>query len=256
MKPSTRNIFKRLDDQRNSKPHIEPVQDLFAMLAEKPSAYPKGTIGHYADQLGISVSLLINRFTNAGISGLTAEHRIRDKHRNTFIERRRILEKDAPKVQAIYRQEIITPEQVLVLEDANDELIANLAQNPSDVYSLAPRKFEELIARLFEDRGYAVTLTKSTRDGGYDVIAELSTAISSMIIFAECKRYQKNRKVGVEVVRGLYGVIEQHKANQGLVITSSFFTRDAHIEQFRIGNRIGLKDFNDLTEWLKPYANE
>jgi HJR/Mrr/RecB family endonuclease len=128
-----------------------------------------------------------------------------------------------------------------------------ISKSPNLLYQLAPRKFEELIARLFKDRGYEVSLTQSTRDGGYDLLAKIYDGIVSTVVLAECKRYKKENKVGVEVVRGLYGVTEAHRANQGLIITSSYFTKDAQEEQIRIGNRIGLRDFNNLVEWLKPY---
>jgi len=129
-----------------------------------------------------------------------------------------------------------------------------LAKNPNYIYDLGSRKFEEFIAKLFEDKGYQVNLTKSTRDGGYDIFARVKDTFSEFIILAECKKYSPENKVGVEVVRKLYGVTEMNNANQGLVITSSFFTKDAQREQLRVGNRIGLKDYNDLVEWIKPYS--
>lgn len=58
----------------------------------------------------------------------------------------------------------------------------------------------------------------------------------------------------MEIVRGLYGVVEEHNANQGIIITSSFFTKEAPQTQLRIGNRMALKDYNDLVEWLGPYS--
>lgn len=123
------------------------------------------------------------------------------------------------------------------------------------MHKLDPRRFEELVARLLEDQGCEVTLTKRTRDGGYDIFGRLKGAIASPVFLAECKRYAPGNKVGVDVVRGLYAVTEIQRANIGLVITSSSFTKDAIKEKIQIGSRIELKEFNDLCSWLSPYAN-
>ncbi len=49
--------------------------------------------------------------------------------------------------------------------------IERLSQFPGDLRNLNRRRFEELVAELFVGFGYAVELTKRTRDGGKDIIA-------------------------------------------------------------------------------------
>jgi restriction endonuclease Mrr len=256
MKKSTREMFKRLEDQKKAKLHFtDPLAILFP---ERPSSYPKGTIAHFADQLGLPVFLLLEQLEKAGIGGITHEHKVQENYKVQLLKYLRKqhsgVNNEEPIVELVYEQKIIEPANIKLLEDINEELLCVISRTPDLLYQLAPRKFEELIARLFADRGYEVSLTKATRDGGYDLLAKISDGITSSVILAECKRYKKENKVGVEVVRGLYGVTEAHRANQGLIITSSFFTKDARDEQLRIGNRIGLRDFNNLVGWLKPYA--
>lgn len=123
------------------------------------------------------------------------------------------------------------------------------------MHDLDSRKFEELVAKLLEDQGCEVTLTKRTRDGGYDLFGRMKAGPTNFVFLAECKRYAPHNKVGVEVVRGLYGVTEMQKANLGLIITASSFTKDAHEEKLRIGPRIDLKEFSDLCSWLSAYSN-
>jgi len=253
MRRSTRDLFKRLDDQKRARPVIEPFPRLFP---ERPSNFQKGTIGHFADQMAMPVVVLIKQLTDAGIPNVTPEHKFHQKYQEILIKRIRVLQSDeAPTTQKLYQIDKIDSEHILVVQDINQELLSYLSKKPEAIYQLGSRKFEELVARLFEDRGYSVSLTKSTRDGGYDVLAVLKDSLTSFIVLAECKRYRADRRVGVEIVRGLYGVTEANRANQGLIITSSFFTRDAHEEQLRLGSRIGLKDYNNLVEWLKPYAS-
>jgi len=253
MKRSTRDLFKRLDDQKKARPVLEPLPRWYP---ERPSNFQKGTIGHFADQMAMPVDILIKQLADAGIANVTPEHKFHQKHQEVLLQRLRVLHSDkAPTAQKLYQKEEVESDHVLLVQDINLELLSYLSKNPEAIYQLGSRKFEELVARLFEDRGYRASLTKSTRDGGYDVLAVLKDSFTSFVVLAECKRYRQDRRVGVEIVRGLYGVTEANRANQGLIITSSFFTHDAHEEQLRLGNRIGLKDYNNLVEWLSPYAS-
>jgi HJR/Mrr/RecB family endonuclease len=88
------------------------------------------------------------------------------------------------------------------------------------------RKFEELIAGLFEGFGYEVELTAQTRDGGYDIVAVRRAEMTTRSLI-ECKRYSSDNKVGVGVVRQLRGVVTSSDATNGIVATTATFTRDA-----------------------------
>lgn len=238
-------------------------------FGEVESSYPKGTLGYFASELGLSPDRLIEQFDRAGIKDLTVEHEVTEGAKvallNYLKNSHRVRDDLGIQnkvegignggVTQIFEQNKATAEQRIFLEDVNDELLFLLAKNPSLIYELGSRKFEELVAKLFEKRGYQVELTPATRDGGYDIFARLSDNFASFVVFAECKRYKPENKVGVELVRGLYGVTEMHRANKGLIITSSFFTKDAQAEKIKMGDRIELKDYNNLTEWLLSYAS-
>lgn len=222
------------------------------------------SLSEFAASLNLPIELLIEQFKSAGVSNLNSDTLITERHKTALLEYLRaehgLSNKDKTpltrKRVVLYEDEKPQKNTIILLEDINHELLLYLATKPQHLHELSSRKFEQVIARLFADSGYEVNLTKKTRDGGYDIFARVKDAFSEFIILAECKKYKPENKVGVEVVRGLYGVTEAHKANQGLIITSSFFTKDAQQEQLRIGNRIGLKDYNNLIEWLKPYSEK
>ena len=254
MKRSTRDLFKRLDDQRNSQPKIERYDDMFTMLyAPRPSLYPKGTVGYEADQYAISVEILIEQYAKAGIKGLTADFKLRDRHRSALLTKLKVLVSDDPINDNVFKNDLLLPEQVIQIHDLN-EMLMWLSRDPNLMYGLPSRRFEEMVAKLFQDQGYDVSLTQATRDGGYDLMAVMKAGFSPLLLLVECKRYGPDRKVGVEVVRALNGVTDRMRANQGLIVTSSFFTRDASEEKRLIGHRMELKDYNDLTGWLMPYS--
>lgn len=141
----------------------------------------------------------------------------------------------------------------LDLEQINDELIRRLAERPELMRQLDPRKFEELIAELLRDKGYDVTLTPRSRDGGCDIIAIRRDDIGSALTLVECKRYASDHPVGVEIVRGLYGVVCSENASRGLIATTSHFTRGARAFRDRHEYRLSLADFGFLTTMLQQF---
>jgi DNA-binding response OmpR family regulator len=140
--------------------------------------------------------------------------------------------------------------------DVNEALISYLVTHPKYMYELNPRKFEELIAKLLEDAGYTVTLTPQTRDGGKDIYALYKSEIGHILTLVECKRYRTDHPVGVDIVRSLYGVKVAERANKAVVITTSFFTKDALDFKRKVGYEMSLKDYDNLVYWLRKYKKD
>jgi restriction system protein len=133
---------------------------------------------------------------------------------------------------------------------ANERLLQRLATDPNLVYSLPPRRFEEVAAELFEHLGYAVELTPASKDGGVDLYLATKRGLGTLLYYVECKRYAPDRPVGVGLVRGLYGVVEAGKATAGLLLTTSHFTKGAHEFQQRLQHRLTLSNYADFRLWL------
>lgn len=133
----------------------------------------------------------------------------------------------------------------------NNELIDHLGRNPSGVYELTSRQFEELAAELLSRMGYEVQLTPATRDGGKDLYAARKDGLGSFLYLVECKRFAPDRSVGVGIVRSLYGVAQHEKANGAIVMTTSFFSEPARQFAKNLRSQMSLRDFADLQSWLK-----
>lgn len=153
--------------------------------------------------------------------------------------------------------DLVLPRGGLIVEadltEINDELIEYLAKHPDMMHSLEPRKFEELVAAIFRAKGYDVVLTPATRDGGFDMRAFHKNDVGVFLTLIECKRYGPKRPVSVEIVRGLYGVTENERANAGLIVTTSTFTKDARSFQDKNKYRVQLADHADLQTWLRDH---
>ena len=127
---------------------------------------------------------------------------------------------------------------------AADKLINHLTKHPERIYEIDSGQFEELVAEIFAEFGYQVQLTKRTRDGGYDIIAlrkDLKSGVMTSLLI-ECKRWSANRKIGVEVVRALYGIQTDERFSNVMLATTSFFTVEA---------RKYKKSRYDLSPWLR-----
>lgn len=135
----------------------------------------------------------------------------------------------------------------------NDDLLAYLALHPELLRELDPRRFEELVAELFRRQGFTVELTPKARDGGRDLFALHSNAFGRSLYLVECKRYAASRKVGVEVVRGLYGVLQADRATKGVIVTTSSYTKDAIAFATPLEYQLSLRDFEALKEWLDAF---
>lgn len=93
------------------------------------------------------------------------------------------------------------------------------------IRKISPREFELLCGYLYKKKGYNINITKKTRDGGYDIIAEKGSGREHEVLYIECK--QKETKVGVEVARNALGLLNIKNATKSVIITSNYFTKDA-----------------------------
>ena len=142
-----------------------------------------------------------------------------------------------------------------LFSDVEREVLAYFGRHPELMHSLPPRKFEELVASVFRQNGFSVELTPETRDGGVDIFAVQKSGLSgSSLHLIECKRYLPHNTVGIGVVQRLLGVVEQHKATKGIVVTTSSFTRDAVLVAESAQHRLVLNEYSKLTSWLAAFS--
>jgi restriction system protein len=117
--------------------------------------------------------------------------------------------------------------------------------------SLTPREFEHVVERLFSEMGYKTTLTKTTRDGGRDIIAIREQPGFREKALVECKLYDKS-ELGYEQVMKLLGVVSNEPASRGVIVTTGHVTQGAEKASPRI-EVIGLERLGQLmNEYLGP----
>lgn len=121
-------------------------------------------------------------------------------------------------------------------------LVTNVAESASAdaLHGMSWREFESLVGEGFRLQGYQVV---ETGGGGADGGVDLVLGKGSEKFLVQCKQW-KAFKVGVDVVRELYGVMAARGAAGGFVVTSGRFTNDA--VEFASGRNVKLVDGSKL----------
>ncbi|OQP64636.1 restriction endonuclease [Niastella populi] len=90
-------------------------------------------------------------------------------------------------------------------------------------------------------------------DNGYDIIALMNIKMQNPLKFlVECKRYSK-KKVGIEIIRGFIEVISSEKANRGIIVTTSYFTKGALKKPQQMPHLLELPNKDKVIEWVNDY---
>lgn len=117
-------------------------------------------------------------------------------------------------------------------------LVMNVAEGraPDVLEGMSWQDFERLVGEAFRLQGYEVT---EQGGGGPDGGVDLVLRKDREKFLVQCKQW-KAFKVGVQVVRELYGVMAAQGAAGGFVVTSGKFTEEA--KSFASGRNVQLVD--------------
>ena len=142
---------------------------------------------------------------------------------------------------------------ILISDLVGQALIEYFKKHPDQLKQIDRRRFEELVAELFDGFGYEVELTQRMRDGGKDIVAIKHHIVSEKFLI-ECKRPDPDNKVGVSAVRELIGVKEDEGATKAILVTTAYFTSNAQLLLDRHKWEVEGKDYEALKDWIEQYA--
>ena len=128
-------------------------------------------------------------------------------------------------------------------------LVENVTRSeaPGMLDNMSWREFEMLVGEGFRLQGYSVS---ENFELGPDEGVDLRMRKDGETYLVQCKQWRAF-KVGVPVVRELYGVMAAKGASGGFVVTSGRFTAEA--EAFAAGRNVRLLDGPKL-EWMHKQA--
>lgn len=116
---------------------------------------------------------------------------------------------------------------------------AKATAGATDLFDLDWQDFERLTGEAFRAEGFRVREAQAGPDGGVD----LTLRRYGELYLVQCKRWRAH-KVGVEIVRELYGVMAARGAAGGYVVSAGTFTKEARL--FARGRNIILWDGPEL----------
>lgn len=120
--------------------------------------------------------------------------------------------------------------------------LENALWRRENLYAYSWREFEELVGSLYRSKGYQVTVTAGTNDGGVDVWARNQ----SDIIAIQVKQYSHGNTVGRPDLQRIVSTLATGEATKVAVVTSSTFSSTAYDYAAQFGSRIELIDGDSL----------
>ena len=150
---------------------------------------------------------------------------------------------------------IVLPTRVELI-DISKELTQRILENPDEIYSIGPSKFEDLVL----DRLTAMGLQPQriggntfARDGGIDIIFCGPSRCTFPFLGAVQVKHHRSPliKTGPAPIDQLAGVLGRGPFSAGIVITNTSFTPSAKWVASQRPALLRLRDFTDVMRWLK-----
>lgn len=127
------------------------------------------------------------------------------------------------------------------------QLFSNVraSQTVAALNDMSWQEFELVVGEAFRSKGYAVSeMGGGGADGGIDLVLHKN----GEKYLVQCKQWRAY-KVGVQIVRELYGVMAASGAVGGFVVTSGAFTQEA--KDFAAGRNVDLIGGADLMSLIQ-----
>ena len=147
---------------------------------------------------------------------------------------------DADKLDYLLRESLVTgnPGQIFGI----------YRQHPGSFERIDNQTFERIVMRLFENRGLHVHAQPDGSLARYDFSVEGFEGKSRVVL--EVKKYNSSSKISVGQVQQLLGAIAAERADLGILIAPTGFTRTAVDFVSRCHPRIELWDMEELEKRL------
>jgi Restriction endonuclease len=141
--------------------------------------------------------------------------------------------------------DLITPDHSSLYE----EIFDRFRKNPDELYKLSPRKYEEFLEVVFQNNGYRTLLGPGSNDGGVDLTLYTNDIVGESVTLVQAKRYNSRNPIELQAVQALTAVVDDQKANRGLLVTTSRYLPCAKNFAARHNSRIQLASSREVAEW-------
>lgn len=135
---------------------------------------------------------------------------------------------------------LLIPAPIAAFRQWRERRLLDQQDGLASIRALSWSHFESLIGEAYRRQGYSVSRPSGNGpDGGIDLVLRKD----GNTLLVQCKQW-KTWKVGVKVIREMYGVMIDQKAHGVIVVTSGVFTQEAR--SFAEGKPIDLIEGDQL----------
>ena len=139
---------------------------------------------------------------------------------------------------------LLIPALISAVESGRKRRLLDRQNGIESIRDLSWKEFEELLGEAYRRKGYTVRENHAPGpDGGIDLVL----GKDGHRHLVQCKHW-KNTKVGVKIVREMFGVMTAEGADGVIIVSSGAFTQDAI--KFAAGKPVDLVDGNQLLDLL------
>lgn len=133
------------------------------------------------------------------------------------------LVKASPQFAPVFGLLFLMPAPISFFNSRRKGILLKKQKNVDSIKALSWKEFEELVAEAYRQQGYHVSENETLGpDGGVDLVLRKN----GNMFLVQCKQW-RTAKVGVKVVREMYGLMHAQNANGAILITTGIFTQEA-----------------------------
>jgi len=114
-----------------------------------------------------------------------------------------------------------------IIKIVSKTFIEKIAENPLFLENIEWREMEKTLSEIFEGLAFKVNLTPPSKDGGKDLILEMTKEGTSISYIVEVKHWRSRQRVGQNNVKEFVRVICNEKRGSGLFLSTYGFTENA-----------------------------
>ena len=150
-----------------------------------------------------------------------------------------------PHVAPMLALVLLVPAPISAFNAWRKRKLLDTQKSVDTIRDLSWREFEQLVGEAYRREGYQVIENnRGGADGGVDIRLKKDGALHLI----QCKQW-KSQKIGVKVVRELYGVMTAEGATSATVVCSGMYTQEA--KNFATGKNIDLVDGSQLEAMIR-----
>lgn len=114
----------------------------------------------------------------------------------------------------------------LIVRTAMKEVAKEIARHPEKLFKVFWYDLERLLLETFDGIGFEAQVTRSTKDGGFDLRLTFPDKGQKQVYLVEVKHWSAPSRPGDKIIKQFAKVVAQEEAKGGVLLSSSGFTKN------------------------------